>query len=336
METHPYRPRSTTLGVAISATTTTGLTVGDTTFLMNHDVLALVDTVNGTEYVQVAVDPLTGTTLSITRGVAGTTALATIASATTTVYVISNSRTGQEYNQSGLNSIGTPRTQYCQTHMFPVQVGGGAQSTRAAVMPGGIQSPFDFMRTMQLQAMIDDVETNAYYGIAQAPVDATPVTAKSNGLKAILTTNNTTAPVNAAAYSSTDMIRDGLQAAQSNGGSPDLLLVASNFMSGFATWGQALMRIPAGETKFGTPIDLFEAPFLNGVTVIQAPLLRAGTFIALTSSEVYMRFKRLPFWNQHGIRGDLVEGDWITECAIEVVNDSHHAWVEGITGFSAN
>jgi hypothetical protein len=336
METHPYRPRSTTLTNAISSTGTTGLVVGDASFLMNHDILQLIDSATGnSEYVQLSVDPTSGTGITVTRGVSGTSALSSVTAAST-INVISNSRTGQEYNQSGLDSIGTPRWQYCQTHMFPVQVGGSAQTTRAAVMPGGIQSPFDFMRTMQLQAMVDDVETNAYYGIAQAPVDATPVTSKANGLKAILTTNNVTAPVNAAAYASTDMIRDGLQAAQSNGGSPDLLIVASNFMSGFATWGQALMRIPAGETKFGTPIDLFEAPFLNGVTVIQAPLLRAGTFITLTSSEVYMRFKRLPFWNQHGIRGDLVEGDWITECAIEVVNDSHHAWVEGITGFSAN
>ena len=43
MYSHQYRNRSTTLGVAISASTTTGLTLGDCTFLMNHDVLELVD-----------------------------------------------------------------------------------------------------------------------------------------------------------------------------------------------------------------------------------------------------------------------------------------------------
>ena len=32
----------------------------------------------------------------------------------------------------------------------------------------------------------------------------------------------------------------------------------------------------------------------------------------------------------------MVEGDWIAEMAIEVVNEFHHAWVEGITAFSAN
>src|ERR1017187_441504 len=44
---HPYRARSTTLTNAISATTTTGLVLGDSTFLMNHDVLELVDSVSG-------------------------------------------------------------------------------------------------------------------------------------------------------------------------------------------------------------------------------------------------------------------------------------------------
>ena len=164
----------------------------------------------------------------------------------------------------------------------------------------------------------------------------TAVTAKMNGLKAILQSNNTTTPVNSSAYGSSDLIRDTLQAARQNGGEPDLLVVATNFMSGFATWGQAIQRIPAGATVFGTPISVLEAPFLHGVTIVEAPLLRPYTAIALTSSEVYVRNKRNPYWNLRGNRGDMVEGDWIAEMAIEVVNESHHAWVEGITAFSAN
>ena len=68
----------------------------------------------------------------------------------------------------------------------------------------------------------------------------------------------------------------------------------------------------------------------------KAPLLRPFTAIALTSSEVYIRNKRNPYWQLRGARGDMVEGDWIAEMAVEVVNESHHAWVEGITAFSAN
>ena len=81
------------------------------------------------------------------------------------------------------------RTQYCQTFQFPVQIGGSAQTARAQVMPGGIQTPFDFNMTVQLQNMVDDIENSCYYGIAQAPVDTdNPLpasTAKMNGLRAI-------------------------------------------------------------------------------------------------------------------------------------------------------
>ena len=77
-----------------------------------------------------------------------------------------------------------------------------------------------------------------------------------------------------------------------------------------------------GRDVFGTPINVLEAPFLHGVTIVEAPLLRPYTAIALTSSEVYIRNKRNPYWNLRGNRGDMVEGDWIAEMAIEVVNES--------------
>jgi hypothetical protein len=344
MYTHKYRARSTALGAAVSSSSATSLTFLDATFLMNHDVLQLVDSASGnTEFVQISGDPTSSTTVNVTRGTAGTTALSSVANGST-VNLIGNSRNGAEVNQTGLSTIGVPRTQYCQTFQFPVQIGGSAQTARAQVMPGGIQTPFDFNMTVQLQNMVDDIETSCYYGIAQAPTadsgsPDTAVTAKMNGLRAIFQTNNisgSSSPTNASAYGSTDLIRDTLQAARQNGGEPDLLVVSTNFMSGFATWGQAIQRVPAGETVFGTPINVLEAPFLHGVTIVEAPLLRPFTAIALTSSEVYIRNKRNPYWNLRGNRGDMVEGDWIAEMAIEVVNESHHAWVENITAFSAN
>jgi hypothetical protein len=348
MYTHKYRARSTTLGAAVTANSQTALTAADATFLMNHDVLQLVDSVTGnSEYVQISGDPTSSTTFNVLRGVSGTTPLASVASGST-VNLIGNSRNGAEVNQTGLTTIGVSRTQYCQTFQFPVQIGGSAQTARAQVMPGGIQTPFDFNMTVQLQNMVDDIENSCYYGIAQAPTadSGSPdsaTTAKMNGLSSILVTNNigglanpSATPVNGSAYGSADLIRDTLQAARQNGGEPDLLVVSTNFMSGFATWGQAIQRIPAGQTVFGTPINVLEAPFLHGITIVEAPLLRPYTAIALTSSEVYIRNKRNPYWNLRGNRGDMVEGDWLAEMAIEVVNESHHAWVQGITAFSAN
>jgi hypothetical protein len=349
MFTHKYRARATTLGAAIvAATNPLTITVADATFLMLHDVLEIVDSATGNiERCQVAADPASATTVSVNRGlwsdisnVIGATPLSSAANGST-VNLIGNARTGAEVNQTGLSTIGVSRTQYCQTFQFPVQVGGSAQTARAQVLPGGIQTPFDFNQTVQLQNMVDDIENSCYYGIAAAPNDSTGITAKMNGLRSILQTNNISpisnlTPLNAAAYGSTDLLRDTLQTSRQNGGDPDLLVVSTNFMSGFATWGQAIQRIPAGETVFGTPINVLEAPFLHGVTIVEAPLLRPYTAIALTSSEVYIRNKRNPYWNLRGNRGDMVEGDWIAEMAIEVVNESHHAWVEGITAFSAN
>jgi hypothetical protein len=368
MYTHRYRARSTTLTGAITTATqgnvgVSVLTVADATFLMNHDVLEIIDNGAGgsgnIERVQIEGDPASSTTFNVIRGLwvdasnvitAPTTPTEVVTGLSSvltgaTVNLIGNSRTGAEVLQSGLSTVGIPRTQYCQTFQFPVQVGGSAQTARAQVLPGGIQSPFDFNQTVQLQNMVDDIENSCYYGIAQAPVDnGNPLlatTAKMNGLRSILQSNNisvmtNSVPTNAAAYGSTDLLRDTLQSARQNGGDPDLLVVSTNFMSGFATWGQAIQRVPAGETVFGTPINVLEAPFLHGVTIVEAPLLRPYTAIALTSSEVYIRNKRNPFWNLRGNRGDMVEGDWIAEMAIEVVNESHHAWVEGITAFSAN
>jgi Family of unknown function (DUF5309) len=336
MYTHKYRARSTTLGAAVTSAAQTAIATADATFLMNHDVLQFVDSATGnTEYAQINGDPTSATTFNVVRGTAGTTALSSVTNGSI-VNLIGNSRNGAEVNQTGLTTIGVSRTQYCQTFQMPVQIGGSAQSARAQVMPGGIQTPFDFNMTVQLQNLVDDIENTCYYGLAQAPSPDNTVTAKMNGLRAILQTNNTVSPTNGSAYGSTDLIRDTLQAARQNGGEPDLLIVSTNFMSGFATWGQAIQRIPAGETVFGTPINVLEAPFLHGVTIVEAPLLRPYTAIALTSSEVYIRNKRNPYWNLRGNRGDMVEGDWIAEMAVEVVNESHHAWVEGITAFSAN
>jgi hypothetical protein len=158
MYSHQYRPRSTTITTAIAATTTTGLVLADSTFLMNHDVLELLDSASGySEYVQVSGDPTSTVNVTVIRGVSNTTATAVV-TANSTVNLIGNSRSGAEVNQSGLVTLGLPRTQYAQTFQYPVQIGGSAQTARAQVMPGGIQSPFDFNMTMQLKHMVDDIE----------------------------------------------------------------------------------------------------------------------------------------------------------------------------------
>ena len=90
-----------------------------------------------------------------------------------------------------------------------------------------------------------------YYGIAAAPVDNTnpllATTAKMNGLRSILQTNNitvmtNTTPVNASAYGSSDLLRDTLQSARQNGGDPDLLGGLDQFHERFCNLGQPIER----------------------------------------------------------------------------------------------
>jgi len=342
--THAYRKGSITLSATVTQNSSLTISVDDGTFLMNHDLIELVDPVNGTEVVQVTSDttqggtPITGSgpyTVTVKRGVAGTSALSTIANGTTG-YVYSNSRTGAEINQAGLSTLGVPHTQYTQTFQFPVQVGGAAESNTAQVFPAGIQSPLEFNRTQQLQNMVDSIENTIYYGRAEAPNSADTTTAKADGIRNWLTTNKVTAPTNAAAYTAADLSRDLFQGPLSNGGQPNLLVVSPDFQTAFQIWNSPLVRLSAGATEMGVAINLFHAPFLNDVAVIVAPLLRPKTAFALTVEEVFYRPKRNPFWQPRGALGDMYQGDWLHEGAIQIINEQHHAWVEGITAFAAN
>lgn len=323
----PPRTRTYTLGAAVANNVVAQITFADATSMMLGDVIEL-DT---GEHVEVTAKN-NNTVVTVNRGVAGTTAAAQ--NNATTARLIGNSRTGAEVDQDGVTLLPTRITQFCQTHQHPVQVGGSLQAESSMVLQSGANAPFDQFKMDALQALMDDIETTAYYGKGEAPGTATSGRPKAKGLKTIIG-NIVTSPTNSGAYKATDFIRDALEAARVDGGQPDVVLLSSNFMTGLATWGHAVQRIDAGRNVFGVPIDLFHAPFLSGVSIIEAPLLRPFTAIALTSSGVRMRMKRNEFWNARGNRGDAVEGEWIAEGAIELDNVDHHAWVEGVTAFAA-
>ncbi len=323
-----FRPRIAMLAAPVVASDSQ-ITLVDASPFMNGDVLELASG----ERVEITADPNVVTnTVPIRRGAEGTTA--GTGAANDAIRLISNSRTGGEINQSGVSLRPINVNQYCQTWQHPVQVSGSLQASSNYQTSAGIRTPFEQVKMDALQNLMDDMEVSSYYGRGESPsVAARP---KQLGLKALLSINNVTNPTNAGAYKATDFIRDTLEACRVGGGDPDVLLVSSNFMIGLATWGQAVMRVDAGSNVFGMPIDVFEAPFLGGITIIEAPLLKPYSAVALTSSEVRMRMKRNEFWNPRGPRGDTFEGDWMAEGAIEIENPAHHAWLEGITAFSAN
>lgn len=320
-----FRPNSTTVNENPFAQGDGTLTVADGSIFLAGDVIEI-------ENEQLLVTAVSTNDLTVTRGYASTVDAAH--ANTTTVYLIGNSRTGGEVDQLGISRIPATVVQNLQTFQHPVQIGGSLASATNYALPPGVSSLLGLERINAMQETADDYERSCYYGKGVALAAATTRPAQV-GLRSLLTTNNTTSPTNAGAYGPDDLIRDAIEPCFARGGQPDTLLVSTNFMTGLALWKIPVLRLDAGVTRFDVAIDAFEVAFLPGITVIPAPLLRPGTAISLSSGEVRNRMKRPMFDKPRGSRGDAEETDIIMEAAIEVFNESHHAWVSGITGFAA-
>lgn len=323
------RPNTTTLAAAVADTVGTTLTLADASLFLNGDVLELASG----ERVEITADPnVSANTVTIKRGVEGTTAATQTSGSTVTL--IGNSRTGSEVDQNAIALRPTVVTQYCQTFQHPVQVGGSLQATTNFQTQAGVSTPFDQYKMDALNNLMDDLERSSYFGKGESgTVDGRP---KQKGVKTLIAPSNVvTSPTNAGAYTATDLVRDLLSGPRANGGAPDVIFVSSNWMQAFAIWGQAILRLDAGTTNIGVAIDTFSAPFLGAVDIIEAPLLKPYTAFALTSQRARIRAKRNEFWSPRGNRGDAIEGDWIAEVAVELENPAMHAWLEGVTAFSA-
>jgi hypothetical protein len=319
-----FRPRASALTAAFADGAGTTMTIADSSIYDIGDVVQIEN-----ELMLITAIP-SATTATVTRGYASTTAVAHANS--TPVYLVSNSRTGAEVNVTSVSRIPQAVIQYCQTVQHAYQVGGALQADTSYA--GGFATPLDRDRMLAMQHVMDDFESACYYG-KSVGLSATTSRPLMTGLINLCTTNKVTSPTNASAYKPSDLVRDTLQACFNGGGNPSVLLVSTDFLSGLAIWGQAAMRVNAGSNAFGTPIDLFEAPFLGGVSIVPAPLLRSGTAICLSLPEVRIRLKRPLFDKPRGSRGDAFEGDMIMEGAIELDNEAHHAWVSGVTAFAA-
>lgn len=202
-------------------------------------------------------------------------------------------------------------------------------------MPGGMLSPFGFESTMQLQNMFDDMEMNACLG--DRWYDEPPPPSDHPGLALILKTNRTRRPRDAGGYSLSEFINDTIVRCHASGGSPDTLLLSPGWDSGFRDWDLTVQHVSAGETEFGIPIDEFRIPFLGGIKAIEVPLLPSGMAFCLTSSGVQVRMVRDATWvsdvTPFGGSADD-EGAWVAEYAVDVENETHHAWVDGVTSWS--
>lgn len=319
-----YRPRSVALTAALSDTSGTTVTIGDTSPFTPGDV---VDIDNETFLITAIAS---STTLTVaTRGYANT--VAATHSNGALMYLTGNTRTGAEINVNAVSRVPNPTEQYCQVIQQAYSVAGGLQALTNYT--SGLGSPLDRDRTLAMQSCMDDFEGSAYYGRGVALTSGGRPQMK--GLRTMIATNNTSSPTNYAAYKQSDFVRDTFQACLNAGGNPTAFLMSPDFMSGLTTWGAPLVRLQAEANALGISPDRYSVPFLPGCTLIPAPLLRPGTVIALSGAEVRVRLNRTLYEKPRGSRGDAIEGDMIMQGAIELDNEAHHAFVTGITGFAA-
>lgn len=223
----------------------------------------------------------------------------------------------------------TSESQFCQTFIQPVD---RERSLEDRYVPDGLDaSPFDETKMDALECVIKQMERTSLYGLGEDPsMCGRP---KQKGLRSLIRSHKIENPERADAYRIQDLIRDAIESARKTGGDPDVLLVSKDMVRAFEIWGDLLHRLNAGNTIYGEPIDIFECHAFQGVSVIVDPVLRLGTAVALTSSEVRLRVKRNEFWTPRS--ADSEDGEFVAEAAIELENEHHHAWVEGIVTYSA-
>jgi hypothetical protein len=327
MITYDVRQRTgITLGAAVSDTTGTTVTLSDNTRLLVGDVI-LVDS----EKLEVTAINSNGTSVTVVRGAESSTA-ATHTN-TTAVTLMYNSRTGAEVNQDSTRSIRTSIEQYVQTFQFPVQISGKANAQTSVRLPQGVPDILTFEQRTKAVEMLRDMEYACYYAGGQKPQNPGD-RAKMKGIKTLIDSGNVTTSA-ASSYTKLSFISDTLNKAFAGGGNPDLLIVSSDFMTGVATWGYPVTMDTSYTPVLGIAFNQIAVPFL-GAPVLMLPSyqLKAGTAIALTSSDVKLRYLRQETWVPRGRRGDAYEGDWIADIAVEIGHPKWHAWREGISSFA--
>ena len=236
------------------------------------------------------------------------------------IRLVSNHRTGAQFDQSGVAYDVFSISQHCQTWKCPVVIPGPQQSSFSFMTGGENRTPFEQIKAEALENLMDCMEASTYYGTGHSSDSAWGGNPGQKGIRALIDSRNVSnRPRNADNYEPADLIRDTISKARGSGGDPDVLLISSNFAKIFTYWG----------------IDDCH-PDLAGIRVIEAPLLLSFTAFAITSHDICMRMKQDEFWNPAGSTENVYKGEWVAEGAVELKNPSHHAWVENVRSFGRN
>jgi hypothetical protein len=151
----------------------------------------------------------------------------------------------------------------------------------------------------------------------------------------IPTAHITTSPTNGSAYKASDFLRDTIVKIRAAGGDPNMVLASPDWMVGLAIWGYNVENIVTKTTTLGLAVTSLLVPFLDRpVQFVEHGQLAAGSAVVLSADEVSIRYLQNESFEERGRRGDAYEGDWISDMAIDPGDASHHAWLEGVTGFA--
>ncbi len=325
---HRFRNRTARVNGGLDGSATTAI-FDDATNLMVGDVLYNETT---GETLEVTGSPTSGTTVAIRRGVGGTTAQAIADDEA--LSLIGNSRTGSEVNQLAISQAPVLADQYVQTFQHVVQVGDILEDSIEYAGVPGKATPFARNRMDALQNLMDDVEYSSLYGIGEDPAVAPTGRGKQHGIRSILTSNRVLNPTAKNAYKPSDFVADAFEPIFRAGGNPTVMLCSTDWMTGLSLWGLPYQRLDQGETRYGARITAFTAPFLGDIAIIPCPMLKPKTTVVLSADEARFRVMRPVTYAPYGRRGDATEGDWIARMAIEIENEDHHAWIEGIVAFA--
>ncbi len=210
----------------------------------------------------------------------------------------------EKAGRPGFFTVGHCATMAVQAFRYPIAKM-SAMST-VAMLPGGIRTPLEFNRHLQLQNMANDVERFLYFGDGKT----------DNGYRTMLGLSSLV-PVTRVDQSPHMRLGSAITRCKERGGDPDLLVLPTE------TLKKLIMvdRVPCGETIFGTPIHTFKSKAFPNQTIIEAPLLQPGCAAVLTSSEVYIRDRVRPHVQED------VGPSWYFECALAVVNRHHHEFL---------
>lgn len=320
------RPRTFTLPSGIADASTTSVVVSDSSMFLEGDIIEVED-----EFMLITDPDAAANTVTVVRGYASTTAAAH-ATDGQVAHLVGNSRRGNDVDQPAISRLPVLTKQHVQIFQHPYSVGGALESTKN--YRSAFRSPLDRDRSYALENLLDDFEDSAYHGRG---VDVTSETSRPamKGLRHLIQTNKVVGPTNAGSYKPVDFQRDTRDKIAKAGGNGDLVLVSGSFLSGLTVWSGPLQRMPdAGQNAVGLNINTFQSPMLPGCSIIYAPLLMDGACVMLSSAEVAMRVKTAPYDKPRGSRGNATEGDFLAELSIELNNEHHHAWVEGVTSFA--